>query len=82
MLMYITKRKVFSHTKFVSEKLLGIAGRLVRPLWSLSEILSKMDNVFTQGEDECSSVDYDDVATQWLSADFLDLRLRSSGYVL
>jgi hypothetical protein len=34
-----------------------------------------------QGEDECSSVEYDDVATQWLSADFLDLRLRSSGYV-
>ena len=38
-----------------------------------------MDNVIKQGED--SSVDYQDVATQWLSADFLDLRLRSSGYV-
>lgn len=35
-----------------------------------------------QGGDECnlSSVDYQDVTSQWISADFLDLRLRSSGY--
>ncbi|KAG0613777.1 hypothetical protein M758_6G129600 [Ceratodon purpureus] len=41
--------------------------------------LSPRSSLSAQGEDEASSVDYEDVSAQWLSADFLDLRLRSSG---
>ncbi|KAG0571379.1 hypothetical protein KC19_VG007100 [Ceratodon purpureus] len=41
--------------------------------------LSPRSSLSAQGEDKASSVDYEDVPAQWLSADFLDLRLRSSG---
>ncbi|XP_073395606.1 uncharacterized protein [Physcomitrium patens] len=36
-----------------------------------------------QGEDDynLSNVDYDDVTSKWLSADFLNLRLRSNGLI-
>lgn len=40
-----------------------------------------LHSVFQQGEDDynLSNVDYDDVTSKWLSADFLNLRLRSNG---
>ncbi|XP_024386825.1 uncharacterized protein [Physcomitrium patens] len=45
--------------------------------------LSPRSSLVLPGGDECylSRVDYEDVSNQWLSADFLDLRLRSSGLI-
>lgn len=81
--MALTTKAVGCSSTFTSGA--PLCGARGSPLSSCrrARTLTPRSSLVLPGGDECnlSSVDYQDVTSQWISADFLDLRLRSSGLI-
>lgn len=77
--MALTMQALGCSSSFTSgAPLIGVRGSPPR-----ASAVSPRSSLVLPGGDECylSKVDYDDVASPWISPDFLDLRMRSSSLI-